>query len=182
MGITRFRILKTKIVLVGKFKYSKKEKEDMLSKHTTWNEYNLGIWFKKNRIVGAKNVNKPSKWGNNLVNDYMVGINLFIVKGWINWNTGGASMNSDNKKKTKNSFYYTNIDKYDYEVTATDVYRRGNIYKGMPEADIIIEIYESTLSRLGKQKTKYLMYVDEDYISDCLGEINQMMNHGIESR
>ena len=86
MGITRFHIKKTKIVLVGKYRFTKKEKVDLIAQHTTWAKWNLGIWFRKNKIVGMKQANDPKKWGKNLINDYMLGIDLLIFQGWINWN------------------------------------------------------------------------------------------------
>jgi len=174
MGITRFRIGALKVVLVGKYRYSKKEKNDLISKSTTWSKWSLGLWFRKNRIVGAKNLKNPSKWKDGLVNDYMLGIDLLIFQGWINWNLNGAVIDMEPKKEKK--------EKYIYEIIATDVFNRGNVYKGMPEDDMIIEIYKSTLAKYGKKKTRYYMNVDEDYISDCIDEIYERLNHGVESR
>jgi hypothetical protein len=171
MGMIRFRIRNVKIVLVGKYRYSKKEKEDLISKSTTWNKWSLGFWFRKNRIVGVKNIKDPSKWKSGLVNDYMLGIELLIFQGWINWNVNGAIFDMESKRKEMKE----KKQEYTYEITATDVIRTGKAYKGMPESDMIIEIYKSTLEREGKKKTRYLMNVDEDYISDCISEINEML-------
>jgi hypothetical protein len=179
MGMTRFYIRRTKFVLVWKYRYSKKEKDDLLSSFTTWNRWNLGLWFKRNKIVGAKEANKPSKWKNNLVRDYLLGIDLLIFKGWINWNTGSAGLVIDkNIKKEK----MKEESKYDYEVVATDVVRKEVVYKGMSEADMIIEIYKSTSIKFNNKKSKYLMNVDEDFLSNCISEINELMNYGVKSR
>ena len=44
-------------------------------------------------MVGSKNFNKPKEWCNNLVNDYMIGVNLIICKTWVSFNKGGKSLN-----------------------------------------------------------------------------------------
>lgn len=89
MGISRFKIGKAKIVLVGKYRYSEEQKKDLISRNTTWNKWSLGLWFKRSKVVGSKNFKDPNKWSQNLVNDYMLGIDLLIFQGWINWNRGG---------------------------------------------------------------------------------------------
>jgi hypothetical protein len=53
-------------------------------------DYRIGLWFKKSRIVGSKNFNKPKEWDNNLVNNYMIGIDLIICKMWVSFNRGGC--------------------------------------------------------------------------------------------
>lgn len=170
MGITRFYIRKTRIVLVGKYRYSKKRKEDLFADFTTWNKWSLGFWFKKNRMVGSKNFKKPKEWGNNLVNDYMLGIDLLIFQGWINWNTGGMHLEIKEKKekKVKKSIYI-------YEIVADRLFAKDKIQKGMSEEDMIVEIYNETLASQGKVKARYLMKVDKDYLSDCIGEINDRL-------
>lgn len=179
MGITRFKIRNLKIVLVGKYRYNKKEKEDLISKSTTWNKWSLGFWFKRHKIVGVKHLKDPAKWKSGLVNDYMLGIDLLIFQGWINWNTNGAILDMEKKKEKK----MKKKQEYIYEIIATDVIRKGNVYKGMLESDMIIEIYKSTLEQYGKKKTNYYMNVDEDYLSDCVSEICEMLkNERTESR
>ena len=173
MGIAKIRIRKTKIVLVGKYMYSKKEKEDLISKSTTWNKWSLGFWFRKNRIVGVKNIKDPSKWKTGLVNDYMLGMDLLIFQGWINWNVNGAQFDMESKRKEMKE----KKQEYIYEIIATDVIRKGNVLKDTPEDDIIIEIYKSTLEKYGKKKTNYYMNVDEDYLSDCVSEISEMLKN-----
>lgn len=92
MSIKKFKIGRTKITLVGKFRYSKSQREDLQASFTTWRRWSLGIWFKRNKMVGSKNFNKPDKWGEHLVNDYMLGVDLIIFVGWINWHTGGMEL------------------------------------------------------------------------------------------
>jgi len=169
MGITRFYIRKTKIVLVGKYRYSKKRKEDILSDFTTWNKWSLGFWFKKNRCVGAKVINTPKSWKNGLVNDYMLGIDLLIFQGWINWNTGGASLDLEKKQKKVEKSKYT------YEVIADKLVGTDKVFHKMDENDLIVEIFKATKEEYGDKKAKYLMNVDEDYISDCISEINERL-------
>lgn len=86
-AIRTFSIGKTKITLVGKYRYSKKVK--LMDKFTDWRDWRISIWFKRSEIVGKKNFKDPNEWGNNLVNSYMLGIDFLIIKGWIEWHTGG---------------------------------------------------------------------------------------------
>jgi len=84
--VKRLKIGKIKFTFVFRHKWDDKNR-------TTYNsefrDYRIGIWFRKSRIVGSKNLNKPKEWGNNLVNDYMIGINLIICKMWVSFNYGG---------------------------------------------------------------------------------------------
>jgi hypothetical protein len=57
--------------------------------NSEFSSYSLGIWFKRYKIVGSKGFSDPKSWGKNLVNDYMVGINLLVIKMWITFNIGG---------------------------------------------------------------------------------------------
>lgn len=176
MGITRFKIRRTKIVLVGKYRYSKKEKEDHLSKFTTWNSWKIGLWFRRNKIMGVKNFKDPRKWGQNLVNDYMLGFDFLIVTGWINWNTSGMSLKIDELEKQKNM---TVTDVMIYEKVATNLIDAGKVQKGMSEEDMIIEIYNETTKSQGATKSRYLMKVDKDYVSDTISEINERLKNKV---
>jgi hypothetical protein len=57
--------------------------------NTEFLKYEIGLWFRKSRKVGAKDFNNPTKWGSNLVNHYMFGVNLIICKAWISFDIGG---------------------------------------------------------------------------------------------
>jgi len=178
-AIKRFKIGRTKIVLVGKYRYGKKEKQDHLSKFTEWSKWNLGIWFRRNKIVGAKNFKDPNKWGQNLVNDYMLGIDLLIVKGWINWNRGGMSLKVENEQKKKDML---KTDVMIYEKVATNLIKEGKVNLSMSEEDMLIEIHKETKNLCGSVKTRYLFKVDEDYCSDAISEIKERLRNEVESR
>ena len=80
--VGKINIGKLHIQGVLRHRYEKRRKEDYLR----WNEFRdwrLGIWFKKQKSVGEKNFNKPSSWKDNLANSYKVGIELFVIKAWI---------------------------------------------------------------------------------------------------
>lgn len=83
--IRSIKIGKTKFTFVFRHKWDKNTLDEI--KYNT--EYRLGLWFKKYKIVGAKNFNKPKEWGKNLVNDYMIGIDLIVCKLWVSFNRGG---------------------------------------------------------------------------------------------
>jgi hypothetical protein len=72
------------------------EKGDGIDNYTSnqiRNEWNLGIWAKKNRAVGRKRVGKNNAdtikktfEGGNIVNCYMIGLNLIVAKVWVDFN------------------------------------------------------------------------------------------------
>jgi len=71
------------------------EKDKSITNYEVFNmrkEFELGIWFKKNRAIGlvVKDKDHKSKIDktfskSNLVNSYMLGLNLIVCKCWINW-------------------------------------------------------------------------------------------------
>jgi len=81
---------KTRITLVWKYRYSKNK--ETLDSFIDWRDWRIAIWFKRNKMVGKKHFNRPKDWNANLVNDYMLGFDLLIFKGWINWSTGGMHL------------------------------------------------------------------------------------------
>lgn len=88
--VGRLKIGTIKFTFVFRHKWDSK---DDLSYNTEFSDYRIGLWFKRIIIVGSKNFNKPNEWGNNLVNDYMIGVNLIICKAWVSFNKGGKSLN-----------------------------------------------------------------------------------------
>ena len=179
MGIIRFSIRRTKIILVGKYRYSKKEKENLLNKFTYWKDWRISIWFKKNKIVGAKNFKNPKKWDQNLVNDYMIGFDFLIIKGWINWNTSGMALKIENHKKEKKM---NKTDVMIYEKVTSKLIDGCRVNKRMSEEDMIVEIYKTTKEICGDKKTRYLFKVDKDYLGDTISEINERLKNAITSR
>jgi len=49
-------------------------------------EYSLGIWFKRNKLVGSSGS----------VNCYIIGVNLLICKMWISFDIGGLRLSFKN--------------------------------------------------------------------------------------
>lgn len=85
---------KTKIGNINiKFVFRHKwDNEDKSKINPMFGEYRLGLLYKRNKIVGSKNFNNPKEWGNNLVNDYTIGVNLLIFKAWVSFNLDGKSL------------------------------------------------------------------------------------------
>jgi hypothetical protein len=61
--------------------------------HQIRKNWQLGIWFKRSRAVGRKRVGKDNAdsikktFGEgNIVNCYMVGLNLIVAKVWVDFN------------------------------------------------------------------------------------------------
>ena len=66
------------------FRHKYEKDLDLLDK-MRWNEYKLGVWFKKYKSVG-KPIKGPAVIGKDgtLTNSYMIGIHLLVCKFWIN--------------------------------------------------------------------------------------------------
>ena len=55
-------------------------------------EFHLGIWAKRNKVVGSlkrgkdkKETNNNTFGGDNLVSNYMVGLDLIVCKVWVDF-------------------------------------------------------------------------------------------------
>lgn len=76
--------------------------EKLIHKFTMWGEWRLGFFFRRNRLVGKKEFSKPKKWGKNLVNEIMIGIDLLICKMWVTVSKGAMTLKlRDGEKKSK---------------------------------------------------------------------------------
>lgn len=84
--IKKIKIGAVNLKFVLRHKWDKSSREEY---YYAFREYNLGVWFKKNKIVSNKNFKNPNEWSNNLVNDYMFGIDLLVVKFWFEFNING---------------------------------------------------------------------------------------------
>jgi len=165
--IKRFNIGNREITFVGKYRYSKNN--DTYSNLTEWREWELGFWFKRNKVIGAKSLYDPRTWKdkNNLVNQYMIGINLFIFKAWFTVCKPTAKIEIEEQKEMEDSYYFEKI--------STTLIETGKVYGGMTEEDMSIEIYNQAKIDLGAKRAKYMMNTDEDFLSDTISEINERL-------
>lgn len=62
--------------------------------NSEFRDWRLGVWVKKNRMVGNRGFKDPKKWAAHLVNSYMVGIDLLVCKMWVECNRGGKILAS----------------------------------------------------------------------------------------
>ena len=88
--IKNFKIGRCNISLVLRHRFEKQKRFDR-----TFTRWEVGLWYKKNKIVGRNNFNKPNEWGNNLVNSYMLGVELLLFRAWINWDFNGMHLEID---------------------------------------------------------------------------------------
>jgi hypothetical protein len=88
--VGKLKIGKVELTFVFRHKWDTKSK--MMKYNLEFRDYRVGIWFKVSKIVGSKNFNNPQKWSDNLVNDYMIGVDLIICKMWVEFNRGGMSL------------------------------------------------------------------------------------------
>lgn len=85
--IATFNIKKLNFCFVFRHKWDIENKK--LRMLGDFRDYRIGVWFKKSRIVGSNDFKTPSEWKNNLVNSYIIGINLLVCKAWISVDCGG---------------------------------------------------------------------------------------------
>lgn len=85
--VGKLKIGALNIRCVLRHRFEKRRREDYLR----WNEFRdwrLGIWFRKRKAVGKKGFKNPEKWSDNLANCYTFGIDLLVIKFWLDWDIG----------------------------------------------------------------------------------------------
>lgn len=92
--VKHFTIGKTNISLVLRHRWEKKLLSEFRLR-STFPKWELGLWFKKTLIVGSRNFSDPSKWKENHVNSYMLGIEFLLGRAWIEWDRGGMHLDLD---------------------------------------------------------------------------------------
>lgn len=97
--IKEVKILGYDFVFVFRHRYEKDDENKLLDNHTMWREWELGFFFKRNKVVGKRNFSSPKKWHDNLVKEYMLGVNLLWCKAWFTVSKGSMNikMNDDEK-------------------------------------------------------------------------------------
>jgi hypothetical protein len=89
-------IFKYDFTFVFRHRFEKvKDENNVWDTLIEWREWELGFWFKRNKVVGRKTFNKPETWGDNLVNEYMFGINLLWCKAWFTVCKGAMNLDID---------------------------------------------------------------------------------------
>jgi hypothetical protein len=66
-------------------------------------------------------------------------------------------------------------DAYYYEDIATKLISEGKVFKGMAEEDVVSQIYSQLKKENSKTKVKYLMNIDEDFLSDAVSTIYERL-------
>lgn len=85
--VAKIKIGDLNIRFILRHRFEKKRKDDYQTWYS-WKDWRLGFWFKKTKAVGKKNFKNPSTWNNNLVNIYTFGIDVLIVKMWLDVDYG----------------------------------------------------------------------------------------------
>jgi hypothetical protein len=89
--VKRLKIKKLTIIWVFRHKWDKRSKD--FDDRTFKKKASLGIFYRKSLIVGKRNFDTPKKWKNNLVPSYMFGLDLLVIKTWIDIDFGGMHLN-----------------------------------------------------------------------------------------
>jgi hypothetical protein len=81
MAISEINIGKTEISFVFRHRFEKATTpEEEFNKDMDWRCWELGLWYKKYKVLGKRDFNKPI---GNLIPMYMFGINLLICQAWF---------------------------------------------------------------------------------------------------
>lgn len=98
MAVKETKIFGLDFAFVFRHRYEKDEEtKKILDRYTMWNDWELGFIFKRIKVVGRKNFNKPKEWGNNLVHEYMLGVNLLWCKAWFTVSKGSMDLKLNEK-------------------------------------------------------------------------------------
>ena len=95
MAVGHLNILGLDFTFVFRHRYEKDGESKLLDKFTMWNDWKLGFFFKRMKVVGKKNFNKPEEWSKNTVYEYMLGVNLLICKAWFTVSKGTMRIKID---------------------------------------------------------------------------------------
>ena len=82
--VKSFRIKTLRITLVFRHKFEKTDDDYPRIRRThDWKDWKISVWFRKSLLVGNRAKGKDMFKTNNLVNEYMLGIQLLVIKAWI---------------------------------------------------------------------------------------------------
>lgn len=88
MAIISIELGKWNIILVFRHRWEKFDDGiEKYTHHRDWREWRLGLWFKHNKILGKRVINRS-----HLVNSYMIGIDLLVCRLWIDWDKNGVHL------------------------------------------------------------------------------------------
>ena len=91
--IGHLNIGRHQFTFVFRHRFEKQDDEYMRMRFKSdWREWEIGVWYKRTKIVGQNDFKTPSKWKHNLVRSHMLGINLLICKVWVEYNKGGMNI------------------------------------------------------------------------------------------
>ena len=82
-----FKVLNCNITFVFRHKWENYQHKYL----NEFKDYELGVWFRKAKIVSNKDFNQPKNWSKNVVGNYMFGIRLLVCKMWVSFNINGKS-------------------------------------------------------------------------------------------
>jgi hypothetical protein len=77
--VKRIKIGKLNINIIFRHKWDEKSKESF----TDFRNYEIGLWYRKSKMVSTIDFQDPKKWGHRVVGNHMIGINLLVCKSWI---------------------------------------------------------------------------------------------------
>lgn len=102
--IGHLKIFGYDFTFVLRHRFEKKDENDIWDTLMEWREWRLGFWFKRWEVVGRKMFHKPEEWNNNLVYEYMIGLDLLWCKVWFTVNKGAMHLDIP-KEDRMNSEY-----------------------------------------------------------------------------
>ena len=84
--IRKFKIGDLSITFVFRHRWEKVKHS--FQYHGMWPKYELGAWYRKSKCVGKQNFSDVTKWGDNLRNSHMIGLELIACRMWVDISRG----------------------------------------------------------------------------------------------
>jgi len=77
--VKQIKIGNLNLNFVFRHKWDEKSKKSF----TDFKNYEIGLWYRKSKMISTKNFQDPKKWGDNVVGNHTIGINLLVCKSWV---------------------------------------------------------------------------------------------------
>lgn len=89
--VAKLKVFGINISFTFRHKWDKKSRSKSYS--TEFRNYELGLWFSKNKVLSKiKRNNETKKLNLTSVNDYTIGVRLIVVKFWVSFNKGRLNL------------------------------------------------------------------------------------------
>lgn len=58
-------------------------------KYIHFREYQIRLWYRKDKCVAEKGFKKPTTWHKNLIDQHVIGVEILVFRAWVTINRKG---------------------------------------------------------------------------------------------